>query len=42
MVTAVRWEAHVEKVFFLPAVEDIFRMAAMMYMYDKITTDTVN
>jgi hypothetical protein len=30
-VTAVRWEAQVEKALFLPAAEDIFKMAAKIY-----------
>lgn len=42
MVTAVRWEAQVEKAFLLPAAEDILRMAARIYMYEKMTTNTVN
>lgn len=42
MVTVVRWEAHVEKAFFLPVVEDIFRMAIMIEIQEKMTTSTVD
>ena len=31
MVTTARWEAQVEKAFFLPVVEDIFRMVVMIF-----------
>lgn len=41
MATALRWKAHMKKPCVLPAVEDIFRMAARVYTWEKMTTITV-
>lgn len=42
MVTAARWEAHVEKAFCFPSDELIFRIAVKMNAYDTTISVEVN